>query len=70
MFNWVLITLLYQYIAIYELETERLIELQLTRGNKCLMEMTGKYESGILIICLMKFYWKKGQLSSIATRLV
>ena len=51
MFNWVLITLLYQYIAIYELETERLIELQLTRGNKCLMEMTVKYESGILIIC-------------------
>ena len=38
MFNWVLITLLYQCIATYELETERLIELQLTRGNICLKE--------------------------------
>ena len=42
MFNWVLITLLYQCIATYELETERLIELQLTRGNICLKEWQGK----------------------------
>ena len=46
MFNWVLITLLYQYIAIYELETERLIELQLTRGNKCLKEWQGNMSRG------------------------
>ena len=28
------------------------------------------YESGVLIICLMKFYWKKSQLISLKSKVL